>query len=171
MVFSRRGVIAAGAALYGGAFATGARAQAQPQALPKPFVVYDDEFKNGWVSFGWAKIEIGVAAGGVKPIKVQGDPWTALFLHHDAFSTEGFSKLTFYINGGVDGGQNLAVKALADGKAIDSNYLIQPKLKSWNIVEVPLKDIGAAGKTIDGLWWQGQADAYKPYYITKIQFE
>jgi hypothetical protein len=167
MQISRRGVMAGAAALSGG-FATAARAD----ALPKPFVVYDDEFKNGWVSFGWAKIEVGVAAGGVKPIKVEGDPWTALFLHHDPFSTEGFSKLTFYINGGVDGGQSLKVLAHgADGNPIDSTFLIQPKPKSWGIVSVPLKDIGAAGKTLDGLWWQGQASAYKPYYITKIQFE
>jgi hypothetical protein len=169
MEISRRGVMAGGAALYGASLAT--TAGAQTVTLPKPFVVYDDELKNGWTSQSWAKVEFGVAAGPVKPIKVEGDPWTALFLHHDPFSTEGFSRLIFYINGGMDGGQALAVKALAAGKAIDSSYVIHPKPKSWNIVAVPLKDIGAAGKTIDGLWWQAQADAYKPYYITKIQFD
>jgi hypothetical protein len=164
---SRRGMMAGAAALSAGALATAARAQ----ALPKPFVVYDDELKNGWSNWSWAKVELGVAAGNVKPIKVEGDPWTALAFHHDPFSTQGFSKLTFFINGGLDGGQSLAVKALTGGKAIDSVFIIQPKVKTWASVAVPLKDIGAANKTIDGLWWQGQANAYKPYYITKIQFE
>ncbi len=145
--------------------------RAWAQSTVAPMVVYDDELKNGWQSWSWAKVELSSPVGSVKPIKVEGDPWTALALHHDAFSTSGFTKLTFYINGGVDGGQTLLVKALTDGKAIDSSYPIQPKVKSWNVVEVPLKDIGADNKMIDGIWLQGEADAYKPYYITKIQFE
>ena len=60
---------------------------------------------------------------------------------------------------------------MANGKAIDSNYLIQPKPKTWAVVEVPLKDIGADNKDIDGVMLQGLADAYKPYYITRIEFE
>jgi hypothetical protein len=63
------------------------------------------------------------------------------------------------------------VKAMADGKAIEADYVIQPKAKTWSVVEVPLKDINAAGKTIDTIIWQGQGDAYSPYYITRIQFE
>ena len=34
-----------------------------------------------------------------------------------------------------------------------------------------LKDIGADDKMIEDIFIQGGADAYKPYYITKIQFE
>jgi hypothetical protein len=59
-------------------------------------VVYDDELKNGWQSWSWAKVDLAVPAGGVKPIKVQGEPWSALALHHDAFSTAGYTKLTFH---------------------------------------------------------------------------
>ena len=141
------------------------------QTPPAPFVVYDDGMQNGWQSWSWAKVEFQVEAGGVKPARVQGDPWQALAFHHDAFSTAGYTKLTFYINGGVDGGQAIAVKVLVDGKAVDSNYVIQAKAKTWAVVEVPLKDIGGDNKTIDGIWFQGQADAFKPYYIDKIQLE
>ena len=52
-----------------------------------------------------------------------------------------------------------------------TDYVIQPKAKTWAVVEVPLKDINAAGKTIDAIAFQGQASAYSPYYITRIQFE
>ncbi|MRW84889.1 hypothetical protein GJ698_12435 [Pseudoduganella sp. FT26W] len=68
-------------------------------------------------------------------------------------------------------GQSLSVKILADGKAIESNYVIQPKAKNWAVVVVPLKEPAADNKTIDGLWVQGAAASYKPYYITHIQFE
>jgi hypothetical protein len=74
---TRRGFIAAVAGL---ALARPSLAQAQ-----QPLVVYDDELKNGWQSWSWAKVDLAVPVGGVKPIKVQGDPWSALALHHDAF--------------------------------------------------------------------------------------
>jgi len=139
--------------------------------LPQPLVVYDDELKNGFQNWSWAKTQLSVAAGNGKPIRVEGEPWSALALHHEPFSTEGYSKLTFVVNGGMNGGQSLMVKAMVDGKAIDADYVFQPKAKTWAIVEVPLKDINAAGKTIDTIIWQGQGAAYSGYYITRIQFE
>lgn len=141
------------------------------QALPKPFVAYDDELKNGWQNYSWAKVALSTPAGGSKPIKVEGEPWTGLLLHHDSFSTAGFSKLVFYINGGVQGGQRLMVKAMADGKALDASFVIEPKTKTWTVVEVPLKDIGAQDRKIDGIMWQAHESAYSAYYITRIQLE
>jgi len=167
MAVSRRNVVVALAGLATGATSILSFAETPP----KPFVVYDNELKNGWQNWSWAKVELSSPIGEIKPIKVQGDPWTALSLHHDAFSTSPFSKLTFYINGGVDGQQSLMVKVLSEGKTIDSNFIIQPKSKTWAIVEVTLKEIGAENKNVDGLVLQGMAAAYKPYYVTRIQFE
>ncbi len=141
------------------------------QALPKPFVIYDDELKNGWQDWSWAKVVLSAPAGGAKPIKVQGDAWSAVSLHHDAFSTEGFSKLTFNINGGMVGEQDLTVKVMVDGKPVDSTYNIKPKAKTWALVEVALKDINGANKTIDGICIQAKGEAYTAYYITRIQLE
>jgi len=141
------------------------------QDLPKPFVVYDDELKNGWQNWSWAKAKLSVPAGSSKPIKVEGDAWSALALHHDAFSTEGFTKLSFYINGGAVGGQKLMVRVQADGKIIEADYVIEPKAKTWAVVEVPLKDIKAANRIIDGVVLQGQGEAYPAYYVTRIQLE
>ena len=139
--------------------------------LPHPLVLFDDELKNGFQNGSWAKVQLSVPAGGGKAIRVEGDPWSALVLRHDAFSTEGFTKLTFVINGGKDGNQPLMVRVWSNGKAIDANFTIQPKAKTWAVVEVPLKDINAVGKTIDGIWWQAGGDAYSAYYIARIQFE
>jgi hypothetical protein len=62
-----------------------------------PFTVYDNELKPGWENWSWAKVDTRATAGEVKPLKVQGDAWSALALHHDAFSTAPYSKLTFYL--------------------------------------------------------------------------
>jgi hypothetical protein len=140
-------------------------------ALAEPFVAYDDGLQNGWQNWSWAKVQLALPAGGAKPIKVEGDAWSALALHHDAFSTQGFSKLTFSINGGASGGQALTIKAMVDGKPVDSTFQIVAKAKTWALVEVPLKELGVEGKTIDGIAVQGQATSYSPYYITRIQFE
>jgi hypothetical protein len=139
--------------------------------LPQPLVIYDDELKNGFQNWSWAKTQLSVPVGNGKPIRVEGEPWSALALRHEPFSTEGYSKLTFVINGGMNGGQTLMVKAMADGKAIEADFAIQLKAKTWAAVDVPLKDINAAGKTIDTLIWQGQGAAYAGYYITRIQLE
>ena len=148
-----------------------AHAQTQPVAAPAPVVVYNDAMGDGWQSWSWAKVTLQVPAGNVQPIKVEGDPWSALAFHHDPIYTKGYSRITFYVNGGVDGGQSIAIKVLVNGKAVDSNYVIQLKAKTWTSVSVPLKDIGGQDVNIDGIWFQGQADAYKPYYIDKIQIE
>ena len=162
---TRRNFMAAGLGLAAVSLLNRAAAQVQP------LVVYDEELKNGWQNWSWAKVEFSAPAGGTKPIKVQGDPWSALALHHDAFPANGYTKLTFVINGGPQGGQELAVKAMVDGKPAEASYFIQPKAKTWTRVEVPLKELVAAGKTIDGIALQGQANAYNAYYVTRIQFE
>lgn len=164
MGIRRRGAIAL-ALLAAGLPALAAFAQTTP------FTIYDNEFKSGWQNWSWAKVETPSVAAGMKPLKVHGDGWTALALHHEPFSTAQFTKLTFYIHGGPDGGQRLTVKVMADGKALDSNYVIEPKAKTWAVVEVALKDLSAENRTIDGLMLQADGTPYKPYFITKMQFE
>ena len=138
---------------------------------PKPFIVYDAGLQNGWINWSWATVQIAFPAGNAKPIRAEAEPWAAVALHHDPFSTKDFKKLTFVINGGVDGGQELAIKLVVDGKAVDSNYIIHPKAKTWARAEIPLKDIGGVGQAIDGVWIQAQGTACKPFYVTRIQFE
>lgn len=163
MDFARRCFVTTVAALIS--------ASAFAQAVDKPLVVYDDELKNGWQNWSWAKVVLSAPVGNAKPIKVEGDAWSALQLHHDPFSIDGLTKLTFYINGGVEAGQQLKVALSSGGKAIDSTFMIAPKAKTWAVVEVPLKELNGTGKMIDGVLIQGGANAYKPYYVTRIQFE
>jgi hypothetical protein len=49
--------------------------------------------------------------------------------------------------------------------------VIEPKARTWTIVEIALSELSAANRSIDGLMLQADAAPYKPYYITKIQLE
>ncbi len=144
---------------------------ASAEALKPPIVVYDNALKNNWSDWSWAKVTLSVPIANAQPIKVEGAPWTALYLHHEPFSTEGFSKLTFVINGGTDGGQKLMVKLSQDEKPIEAGYRIELQQKNWALAEIALKDLGAENTIIDGVIIQGMETATKPYYITRIKFE
>lgn len=143
-------------------------AMAQAQA---PMVVYDDALQAGWDNWSWAKVEFSVPIGGAKPIKVEGDAWSALALHHAPFSTKAYTNLVFYMNGGVDGGQSVAIKLMVDGKALEKSYIVQPGAKKWAVAKIPLHEIDGADKMIEGIYFQAQAAPNKPYYVTRIQFE
>lgn len=138
-----------------------------------PMVIYDDALTPGWDNWSWAKVTLQTDIHtDVKPIAVEGDAWSALALHHAPFSTNGYTKLSFAVNGGTTGGQPIAIRALIGGKTIESNYIIHLQPNAWNIVEVPLAEIGAANTTIDGIWLQAMTDKpYSTYYVTLLQLE
>ncbi|NVK55024.1 MAG: hypothetical protein HWE26_05370 [Alteromonadaceae bacterium] len=134
-------------------------------------VIYDDELKNGWENWSFAEVNLSVPVGSIKPIKVEGKAWSALAFHHAPISLDDYNTLTFFINGGLEGGQTLSVKLVVDGEPLSAGYVIQPKAKSWALAEVPLSELDAEGKKIDGVWLQAHDAPYSAYYITKIQFE
>jgi hypothetical protein len=143
---------------------------ANAQTVPTPIAVYNDVLGLGWYDQSWAFIEMSVYAGPVKAIRVRGGPKSALALEHPPFSTSGYTKLSFFINGGANGGQSIAVMALIGGKPVEAHYIVRPEAGKWLFIEIPLADIGAANTTIDGLWFQG-IETYEAYMIAKIMIE
>jgi hypothetical protein len=139
----------------------------------QPMVIYDDALSPGWDNWSWAKTALSVdIKTDVKPISVQGDPYSALFLHHAPFSTEGYTHLTFFVNGGTVGGQPIAVKAIINDKPVDPGYQIKLNANTWNKVSVPLSEIGAANQMLSGFWLQAMTgQPYPLYYVTMIQLE
>lgn len=143
----------------------------EPAHGRKPLVIYDDGLGEGWQNWSWATVTLGVPVGNAKPIKVEGKSWEALALHHDPFSTKGYSKLTFVINGGVQGGQQLTVRLTADKVALDGAWQVTPKARTWAVAEIPLKELKGIDREIDGLSWQAGDGVFPAWYITRIQLE
>src|SRR5438874_12799823 len=81
--------------------------------------VYTDSLQNNWLPYGWATINYansspthsGTASVSVK-INSTSSSWDAIYIHHDAFDSTPYSNLTFWINGGPAGGQQLRIQAI-----------------------------------------------------------
>ena len=72
--------------------------------------VYADALQNGWQNYGWATLNYANPSpvhGGSASISVNATAYQALYLHHDAQDTSGFTNLVFWIHGGASGGQRL----------------------------------------------------------------
>jgi alpha-L-arabinofuranosidase len=125
-----------------------ARAQAD---LP----VYTDSLQNGWQDWGWAPRDYASTAvvhSGTQSIAVTPGAWEAVQIGYGTFDTTGYSKLAFWINGGV-GGQTLGV-AVKLGDVEQPTVPIDPlPANTWVYVEIPLAALSADNRTNMSLFW------------------
>jgi hypothetical protein len=138
-----------------------------------PMVVYDTLLGYGWDNWSWAKTELSIELTGSarRPIKVEAGPWQALYLHHPPFSTTGFKQLEMLIQGSAPEGE-VRVFTLTDGKVNSEGRVVKLGNKGWTQVVMPLAELAAEDKTIDGIWVQNNSAADMPkFYVTDIRFE
>jgi len=136
-------------------------------------LVYGTALGDGWQNWSWAKAELSVELQGSarRPIKVEAAGWQALYLHHDPFSTSGFKQLGMLIQGSAPASE-VRVFTLTDGKVNGDGRLVKIGNTGWTQVVMPLAELAAEDKTIDGIWVQNPTDAELPkFYVTEIKFE
>ena len=136
-------------------------------------IIYDKALAEGWQNWSWAKTTLSAELAGSarKPIKVEAGPWSALYLHHTPFSTEGWTKLAFLIQGSTAGGEVRAF-ALVDGKIASDGYPIKLGNSGWTQVEIPLITLGVENKLTDGIWLQNTSGVELPkFYVTEIKLK
>jgi hypothetical protein len=136
-------------------------------------IIYDKALAEGWQNWSWAKTTVSAELAGSarKPIKVEASPWSALYLHHAPFSTQGWTKLAFLIQGSAAGGEVRAF-ALVDGKIASDGYPIKLGNAGWTQVEIPLVTLGVENKLTDGIWVQNTSGTELPkFYVTEIKLK
>lgn len=152
----------------------GAQSAAPQAAESRPaMIVYDTYLGDGWENWSWAKIELSVELAGStrRPIRVEAEGWQALYLHHAPFSTTGFRQLEMLIQGSAPEGA-VRVFTLTDGKANNEGRLVKLGNQGWTRVVMPLVEVAAEDKTIDGIWVQNASENVLPkFYVTEIRFE
>lgn len=98
-------------------------------------IVYDDALENGWQNWGWTLINYTNTApvhSGSDSIAVTiTNANQAIYIAHGAFDSSLYTNLTFWINGGPTGGQQLSVQGHAGGNSQASTNLPALAANTW----------------------------------------
>jgi hypothetical protein len=158
---------------------------ANPAAAPAvdPLAtIYDKALGPGWQNWSWAKTELSADIGSPRmPIMVDAQGYQALYLHRDSFSTAPYGGIAMLIQA-IGGDADIRIIAIADGKPIPDGTKVgadgQPtplmkivavKPGGWTKVLVPLAQLGAANRNIDGFWIQNNSGQPAPrFYVADV---
>jgi alpha-L-arabinofuranosidase len=136
--------------------------------------LYTDNLVNAFQNYSWATNNVAntspVHSGGYSISVSDGPNYQALSLQYPpGVNTSPYSSLTFWINGGASGGQQLNVYGtLADSPK--TAYPLKLGTNTWQQITIPLSALGVAGKTnFSGIEIQGISTAQPVFYVDDIQ--
>ncbi|HTQ49528.1 MAG TPA: glycoside hydrolase family 44 protein [Candidatus Acidoferrales bacterium] len=138
-------------------------------------IVYDDALENDWQDWGWASINYNNTSpvhSGSKSVSVTitNGSSQAIYIAHGAFDASLYTNLTFWINGGATGGQQLKVQGHANGTALASTNLPALVANTWQPFIIPLAALGITNQpNMDGFWIQDRIGSAQPtFYLDDI---
>ncbi len=138
-------------------------------------IIFDDALENGWQNWGWAQINYNntspVHSGTYSiSVTITNNTYQALYIEHSAFSTSPYASLSFWINGGATGGQQLQVEGLINGSSQGTTNLPALATNAWQHYIIPLSAMGVGNVgNMDGLWIQSSIAAVQPtFYVDDI---
>ncbi|HLP75610.1 MAG TPA: glycoside hydrolase family 44 protein [Candidatus Paceibacterota bacterium] len=137
--------------------------------------VYAESLQNGWESWGWTEIDFAASAfvhSGTKAISVTitNNTYQAIYLHHTAQDTTYFTNLTFWINGGSGGGQQLQIQATLNDLPQAAVALPTLSANTWQKISLSTSELGINNQpNFDGFWIQDRVGAAQPtFYLDDI---
>jgi hypothetical protein len=137
--------------------------------------IYTDSLQNGWQNWGWATLNYNNASpvhSGTASIAVSitTNTYQAIYIAHASFDSTPFSSLSFWINGGPAGGQQLQIQALLGSTAQTAVPLSPLPANSWQNLNIALTALGVAGQpNFAGFWIQDRIGAAQPtFYLDDI---
>jgi hypothetical protein len=114
--------------------------------------VYDDALENGWQNWSWSSTVNFTNPGsyvhsGTDSIGVTlTSGWGALSLWHSAQDSGAFTNLTFWINGGASGGQQLQIYAEVTGAVGPSINLPTLTANTWQQLTYSMAALGVSNQ-------------------------
>lgn len=138
--------------------------------------LYTDSLVNGWQDWSWAVVNLSANSpvrSGTKSASVTADAWEAIYLHHAAFDSSGYSDLVFWLHGGSTGGQLLQVQGLLGGTAQTVVQLPALAANTWQQFTIPLASLGVANRgNLDGFWIQDRSGTTRPaFYVDDVSLK
>jgi hypothetical protein len=138
--------------------------------------IYTDSLQNGWQNWGWATLNYnntGPVHTGSDSIAVTiaNNTGQAIYIEHSAFDSTAYSALSFWINGGAQGGQKLQAQGLLDSSAQSPVSLTALPTNAWQHLTISLAALGVANQpNFAGFWIQDRIGAVQPtFYIDDIK--
>ncbi len=138
-------------------------------------LIYSDSLQNGWADWSWnSTVNFGQSSpvhGGSSSLAVTlNAAWAALYLEHADMNAGAFASLSFWVNGGSSGGQQLKVSGLAGGTEQGSTNLPPLAANSWKQYVIPLSALGvASAANLDGIWIADRIGSSQPtFYVDDL---
>ena len=144
-----------------------------PLMLCADQIIYDDALENGWQNWGWASINYNntspVHSGSNSiSVTITNNTSQAIYIAHPALVATLYTNLTFWINGGAAGGQQLKVQGHAYGSAQGVINLPTLVAGTWQQFTIPFATLGITNQ-MDGFWIQDRIGAVQPtFYVDDI---
>jgi len=136
-------------------------------------IIYDDALENGWLNWSWATVNLANTSpvyNSSDSISVTASNWSALYLDIAATDSSQFTNLTFWINGGTNGGQQVQVQGILGTNAQPSVQIGPLPTNSWQQVTLSMSALGVANQTnFTGFWIQVETTSAVPtFYVDDI---
>jgi len=136
--------------------------------------IYTDNLVNGFQNWIWATVNLENGSpvhSGSYSISVTDGGNQALYLEHPDFNTSPYASLSFWINGGSAGGQQVQVYGLLDGANQTAVSVGTVQANNWQQIVVPLSSLGVANMpNCSGFWIKGNTGSAQPtFYVDDIQ--
>ena len=117
-------------------------------------VIYDDALENNWQNWGWATLDYAnpspVHSGSDSISVTFSSAWQGMQIWHADMDSTPYAAISFWLNGGPIGGQQLQVYGFLDAGGSPSqwqsaSYQIGPlPANAWQQVIIPLTALGVA---------------------------
>jgi len=138
-------------------------------------IIYDDALRNDWQDWGWATINYNnsspVHSGSQSiSVKITDSSYQAIYIAHTPFDASPYTTLTFWINGGPKGEQELKVQGHANGNGLAITNLPTLTANKWQQFTIPLATLGITNQVqMDGFWIQDRTGSPQPtFYLDDI---
>lgn len=120
-------------------------------ALHADQIIYENALQNSWADWGWAArsyTNTSPAHGGSYSISVTMNAWQGIQLYHPNMDSTPYSSISFWLNGGSSGGQQLQVYGLLNGGGAPTTFALgSVAANNWQQFTVPLSALGVANQT------------------------
>ncbi|KAB8145969.1 hypothetical protein F8S13_02510 [Chloroflexia bacterium SDU3-3] len=138
-------------------------------------VLYDEALASGWENWSWGTTTdyantAPVHSGSASLAVTYTGEWSALYLHGSAaIPADTYSLLSFWLNGGASGNQNISVKLVSgEGDFSTGVTLARPAANTWAHYELPIASLGEVPDIL-GIVFQDNTGGPQPvYYLDEI---